>query len=167
MHLWHGGFLCVVHLDRWLPIHALLVPVPTVVGQWHNLREEMSHFFWWQLHASLVGSPAGAEGGDGGGGSFLLQSSLSALTLITVSLQPLYYHSSTKKILVILPKGQENRLQLNTQTLLTQRCRTWLTMLSRHSVETYRETSSHESRQGTLVRSRLSSPSHCGLILGL
>ena len=39
--------------------------------------------------------------------------------------------------------------------------------LSRHSVDTYRDTSSHATRQGTLGHSRLSSPSHCGLILTL
>ena len=38
-------------------------------------------------------------------------------------------------------------------------------MLSRHSVETYQETSSRASRQGTLGHSRLSSLSHCGLSL--
>ena len=37
--------------------------------------------------------------------------------------------------------------------------------LSRHSVGTYQEMSSHATRQGTLGHSRLSSLSHCGLIL--
>ena len=37
--------------------------------------------------------------------------------------------------------------------------------LSGHSVETYQETSSHASRRGTLGHSRLSSLSHCALIL--
>ena len=37
--------------------------------------------------------------------------------------------------------------------------------LSRHSVGTYQETNSHASRLGTLGHSRLSSLSHCGLIL--
>ena len=37
--------------------------------------------------------------------------------------------------------------------------------LSMHSVGTYQETSSHASRQGTLGHSRLSSLSHCGLVL--
>ena len=37
--------------------------------------------------------------------------------------------------------------------------------LSKHSVETYQETNSHATRQGTLGHSRLSSLSHCGLIL--
>ena len=35
---------------------------------------------------------------------------------------------------------------------------------SRHSVETYHETGSHASRQGTLGHSPLSSLRHCGLI---
>ena len=37
--------------------------------------------------------------------------------------------------------------------------------LSRHSVGTYQETSSHATRQGTLGHSPLSSVSYCGLIL--
>ena len=37
--------------------------------------------------------------------------------------------------------------------------------LSRHSVSTYPETSSHATCQGTLAHSRLSSMNHCGLIL--
>ena len=57
-------------------------------------------------------------------------------------------------------------LHLNTHTLLTQRSRSGLTMpLSRHSVGIYQETRSHATRQGTLSQSRLSSPSHCVLIL--
>ena len=38
-------------------------------------------------------------------------------------------------------------------------------LLSRHSVGTNQETSSHATRQGTLGNSRLSSLSHFGLIL--
>ena len=37
--------------------------------------------------------------------------------------------------------------------------------LSRHSVRTYSETSSHATCQGTIGHSHLSSLSHCGLIL--
>ena len=37
--------------------------------------------------------------------------------------------------------------------------------LSRQSMEIYQETSSHATRQETLGHSRLSSLSHCGLIL--
>ena len=58
------------------------------------------------------------------------------------------------------------RLHLYTHTPLTQRNRSGLTMpLSRHSVGTYPETSSHATCQGTLGRSHLSSLSHCGLFL--
>ena len=54
----------------------------------------------------------------------------------------------------------------NMRTPLTQRSRSGLTMPpSRHSVETYQETSSHATRQGPLGRSLLSWLSHCGLIL--
>ena len=46
------------------------------------------------------------------------------------------------------------------------RSRSGLTVpLSRHSVRTYPETSSYATPQGTFGRSRLSSLSHCGLIL--
>ena len=46
----------------------------------------------------------------------------------------------------------------------------WLTMLSRNSVGSYqkkrrRKENSHAARQGTLVHSRLSSPSQCGLFV--
>ena len=62
-------------------------------------------------------------------------------------------------------KSAGGRLHLNTHTPLTQRSRSGLTMtLSRHSVETYHETGSHASRQGTLGHSPLSSLRHCGLI---
>ena len=57
-------------------------------------------------------------------------------------------------------------LHLNTHTPLIQRSRSGLTMpLSKHSVETYPEASSHAICQGTLNHSRLSLLNHCGLIL--
>ena len=63
-------------------------------------------------------------------------------------------------------KSAGGRLHLNTHTPMTQRSRCGLIMLlSRHSVGTYQETSSHATCQGTLDHSRLSSLSHCGLIL--
>ena len=63
-------------------------------------------------------------------------------------------------------KSAGGRLHLITHTPLTQRSRSRLTMpLFRHTVGTYQKTSSHATRQGTLGHSRLSSLSHCGLIL--
>ena len=63
-------------------------------------------------------------------------------------------------------KSAGGRLHLNTHTPLTQQSWSGLTMpLSRQSVGTYQETSSHGSRQGTLGHSHLSLLSHCGLIL--
>ena len=63
-------------------------------------------------------------------------------------------------------KSVGGRLHLNVHTPLTQRSRSGLTMpLSRHSVGTYQETSSHATHQATLSHSRLRSRSHCGLIL--
>ena len=63
-------------------------------------------------------------------------------------------------------KSAGGRLHLNTHTPSTNRSRSGLTIpLSRHSAETYQETSSHATRKGTRGHSRLSSLSHCGLIL--
>ena len=63
-------------------------------------------------------------------------------------------------------KSAGGRLHKNTHTPLTHRSRSGLTMpLSRQSVGTYQETSSHATHQGTLGHSHLSSLSHCGLIL--
>ena len=63
-------------------------------------------------------------------------------------------------------KSAGDRLHLNMHTPLTQPSRSGLTMpLSRHSVGTYQETSSHATRQGTLGHSCLSLISHSGLIL--
>ena len=54
-------------------------------------------------------------------------------------------------------KSAGGRLHLNTHTPLTQRSRSGLSMpLSRHSVGTYQETTSHATRQGTLGHSRVS-----------
>ena len=63
-------------------------------------------------------------------------------------------------------KSSGGMLHLNTHTPLTQRSRSGQTMpLSRQTLGTYQETSSHATRQGALGHSRLSSLSHCGLIL--
>ena len=63
-------------------------------------------------------------------------------------------------------KNAGGRLHLNTRAPLTQRSRSELTMpLARHSVGTYPQTSSHATCHGTFGHSRLSSLSHCGLIL--
>ena len=59
-------------------------------------------------------------------------------------------------------KSAGGRLPLNTHTPLTQRSRSGLTILS---VGTYPETRSHATCHGTFGHSRLSSLSHCGLIL--
>ena len=64
-------------------------------------------------------------------------------------------------------KSAGGRLLLNMHTPLTQRSWSGLTMpLSRHSVGTYLEMSSHATCQGTFGDSHLSSLSHYGLILG-
>ena len=63
-------------------------------------------------------------------------------------------------------KSAGDRLHLNTHTPLTRRSRNGLIMpLSRHCVGTCPETSSHATCQRTFGHSRLSSLSHCGLIL--
>ena len=66
----------------------------------------------------------------------------------------------------LLAKSVGGRLHLNTHTPLTQRSWSGLTMpLSRHGVGTHQETSSHATRKGNLGHSRLTSLSHCELIL--
>ena len=63
-------------------------------------------------------------------------------------------------------KSAGGRLHLNTYTPMTHRSKSGQTMpLSRQSVGIYQETRSHTTCEGTLVHSRLSSLSHCGLIL--
>ena len=63
-------------------------------------------------------------------------------------------------------KSANGRLHLNMHTSFTQRNRRWLTMpLSRCSVRTYPETSSHATCQGIFRHSCLILLSHCGLIL--
>ena len=63
-------------------------------------------------------------------------------------------------------KSAGGRLHLNTHTPLTHQSWSWLTMpLSRHSARAYQEMSTHATHQETLGHSRLSSLSHCGLIL--
>ena len=63
-------------------------------------------------------------------------------------------------------KSAGGRLHLNTHTPLTQQSRSGLTMsLCMRSVDNYPEMSSHATRQGIFGHNRLSSPSHCGLIL--
>ena len=62
-------------------------------------------------------------------------------------------------------KSAGGRLHLNTHTPLTQRSGSRLTMpLSRHSVGTDPETSSHAICLETFGHSRLSSLNHCGLM---
>ena len=63
-------------------------------------------------------------------------------------------------------KSWGGRLHLTMHTALTKQSRRGLIMLlSRHSVGTYLERSSHATCQGTFSHSCLSSLSHCGLIL--
>ena len=63
-------------------------------------------------------------------------------------------------------KSAGGRLHLNMHTPLTKRSWRGLTMpVSKHSVGTYQEKSSHAIRQGTLGYNHLSLLSHCGLIM--
>ena len=97
--------------------------------------------------------------------NFLLQSQLCVLTLIRCPFHP-RVTAVARKHPGHSAKSAGGRLHLNTHAPLTQRSRSGLTMLlSRHSVGTYQETSSHATRQGTLGHSRLSSLGHRRLIL--
>ena len=86
----------------------------------------------------------------------------------SVSVPLLYYHAGMLKTPVILPSVGV-RLHINRHISLTQQSQSGLTMLlSRHSVGTYPETTSHTTCQGTFGHSRhsrLSSLSHRGSIL--
>ena len=63
-------------------------------------------------------------------------------------------------------KSAGGKLHLKSHTPSIQRSRNGLAMpLSRHSVGTSPKTSSHATCQGTFGHSRLSTLSHCGLIL--
>ena len=95
--------------------------------------------------------------------NFLLQSQLCVLTLIRCPFHPVLsqWHVKDPGHSV---KSADGWLHLNMHTPLTQRSRSGLTMLlSRRSVRTYQETSSHATRQGMLGHSHLSSLSHCRL----
>ena len=97
--------------------------------------------------------------------SRFFSSRLCALTLIRCPFYPILPQWHVKD-LGHFAKSAGGRLHLNTHTPFTWRRRSGLTMpLSRHSVGTYRETSSHATRQGTLGHSRLSSLSHFGRIM--
>ena len=89
--------------------------------------------------------PVGAAGEFSSPGSTLCADSYSVSVPPPVLLQ---WHV---KDLGHSAKSAGGMLHLNTHTPLTQRSRSGLTMpLSRHSVRTYHETSSHATRQGTL-----------------
>ena len=92
--------------------------------------------------------------------NFLFQSRLCVLTLILCTCP---FHP---RVTAEARKSTGGRLHLYTHTPLTHRSRSGLTMpLSRQSVEIYQKTSSHATRLGALDHSRVSSLSHCGLIL--
>ena len=98
--------------------------------------------------------------------NFLLQLQLCVLTLFLCPFHP-HVTAVARKRPRHSAKSAGGRLHLNMHTPLSQQSRSGLTMpLSRQSVGTYQESRSHAAHQGTLGDSRLSSLSHCGLILG-
>ena len=100
--------------------------------------------------------------------NFLLQSQLCVLTscLVSVPPPPSVLPQWHVKDPGHCAKSAGGKLQLNTHTPLTQRSRSGRTMpLPGHSMGTYPETRSHATCLGTFDHSRLSSLSHCGLIL--
>ena len=109
---------------------------------------------------------ASSNPGRSGWGIFFSRVNLCADSYSVSVIPPPGYRSGTSKTPVILPKSACGRLHLNTRAPLTQRSRSGLTMLlSRDSVGNYPKTSSRATLQGTLGHTRLSSLSHCGLIL--
>ena len=134
-------------------------------------RISVKIFFSEHRDSSLVRAPdsdrkvASSNLGRSGGGIFFSRVGFVCWLLFGVRFIPLLtqWHVKDPGRYAISAGG---RLHLNAHTPLTQRSRSGLTMpLSRHSVGTYQETSSHVTRQGTLGYSRLSSLSHCRLIL--
>ena len=97
---------------------------------------------------------------------FLLRSYLTVLTLIRCPFHPRVTAVARKRSRSFCQKYRWQVTPINTHAPLTQPSRGGLTMpLSRRSVGTYPETSSHSTCQGAFGHSRLSSLSHCGLIL--
>ena len=62
-------------------------------------------------------------------------------------------------------KKARGRSQLKTHISLTEQTQSRLTMLCRNSVRTYQKASSHATRLGTLVHSRLRFLKYCGQIM--
>ena len=99
--------------------------------------------------------------------NFFLQSQLCVLTLIRCPFHPRVTAVARKKKKT-RPFCQKCRWQVTPKRAHTSDPTNWsglIMPLSRHSVGTYQETSSHATRLGTLCNSRLSSLSHCELIL--
>ena len=97
--------------------------------------------------------------------NFLLQSQLCAMSLMQCLFHPPVTAVACKRPWSFCQKCRWQVTPKHAYTL-TKQGRSGLTMLlSRHSVGTYEETSSHVIRQETLGHSRLSSLSKGGLIL--
>ena len=104
--------------------------------------------------------------GRSGGRSFFSKNQPCVLTLYRCLFRPRYTGVAHKRPRSFCQKCRWHVTPINTHTPLTQQSRCGLTLpLSRHSVGTYPETSSHATCQGTFGHSRPSSLSHCGLIL--
>ena len=120
---------------------------------------------WWLEHWTCDQKVASSDPGRSGGRIFFSRANFVCWLLFcdhSIAVLPQWHikdpgHSA---------KSADGRLHLNMHTPMTQQSWSGLTMLlSRHSVGTYHETSSHTTHQETLGHSRLSSLSHCGLIL--
>ena len=97
--------------------------------------------------------------------NFLIQSQLCVLTLIQCLFHPLVTPVACKRPRSFCKKCRW-QVTLKHAYTLTQQSQIGLSMpLCRHSVGTYKETSSHSTHQETLGHSHPSSLSHCGLIL--
>ena len=131
----------------------------------HSYLNRTAGIACWLERRALDRKVASSNPGRGRRGSFLLQSQLCELTLIRCPFHPVLPQWHVKD-----PGHTANSagggLHLTMHTPLTQRSRSGLIMpLSRHSVGTYPETSSHATCQGTFGQSRLSSLGHRDLIL--
>ena len=108
---------------------------------------------------------ASSNPGRSGGRIFLSRVNLACWHLFGVRSTPVLSQWYIKD-LCHSAKSAGGRMHVSTHTPLTQRSQSELTTpLSPHSVDTYPVLSSHATAQGTYGHNRLSSLSHCGLIL--
>ena len=133
---------------------------------WTHFPDGFLHYAWVKIeHQTHDQKVSSLNPGRSGSRIFSSRVNFVCWLLLGVCSTPVLLQWHVKK-LSHSAKSAGVRLHICTHTPLTQLSQSELTMpLSRHSVGTYHETSSHASCERTLDHSRLSLLSHCGLIL--